>query len=102
MSSSGSSDTSLSDDETMGSLRKRLTSTPRTPLFPQEAFPEITSSKPHPSSSVVRFQDSKVPDRLEGQKSDAQAPQTPTASPTVTQDEEAGTIRLQSPSQLAE
>ena len=103
MSSSGSSDTSLSDDETVGSLRKRLTSTPRTPLFPREAFPEInTSSKPHRSSSVVRFQDLKIPDRLEGQRSDAQAPQIPTALPTVTQDEEAETIPLQSPSQLAE
>ncbi|KAI4276855.1 MAG: hypothetical protein LQ337_002202 [Flavoplaca oasis] len=102
MSSSGSSDTSLSNDETVGSLRKRLTSTPRTPLFPQEAFPEIASSKPHCSSSVVRFQNLEVPDGLEGQKSDAQAPKIPTASPNIAQDDEGRTISLQSPSQLAE
>ncbi|KAL8836140.1 MAG: hypothetical protein Q9170_003033 [Blastenia crenularia] len=56
MSSDSSSDGSQSEDDVQLAQRKRLTSTPRTPLSPQEPFPAIEESKTHRSSSFVRFQ----------------------------------------------
>ncbi|KAL8757382.1 MAG: hypothetical protein Q9199_002259 [Rusavskia elegans] len=101
MSSSQSSDGSQSEDDFGGPQRQRLTSTPRTPLFPQETFPEIATFKPHRSSSFVRFQDPGVPSR-NGQPKHAQAPKSPTIPPTSLHYDEATSIPLQSPSHLVE
>ncbi|KAL8850890.1 MAG: hypothetical protein Q9221_004203 [Calogaya cf. arnoldii] len=102
MSSSQSSDGSQSEDEVGSLQRQRLTSTPRTPLFPQEAFIEITTSKPHRSSSFVRFQDLEAPSRIEFPPKQAQAPKSSTFPSPISHGDEAKTMALQSPSHLVE
>ena len=50
------SDSSQSGDEGSGLRRRRLSSTPRTPLSPEDAFPSLGVSRAHRSGSFVRFQ----------------------------------------------
>lgn len=101
MSASQSSDGSQSEDDFGGPQRQRLTSTPQTPLFSPEAFPEMATSKPCRSSSFVRFQDLGVPSR-NGQAKHAQALKSPTIPPNSINYDEATSIPLQSPSHLVE
>jgi hypothetical protein len=69
MSSTQSSDSSQSEDEGKHTQRKRVDSTPRTPLSPQDAFPSIGASRSHRSSSFVRFQGLKTSSENEDQSS---------------------------------
>ncbi|KAL8714466.1 MAG: hypothetical protein Q9220_001799 [cf. Caloplaca sp. 1 TL-2023] len=56
MSSDSSSSGSQSEDEMTSTQSRPLTLTPRTPLSPGDGFPTDVESRPHRSSSFVRFQ----------------------------------------------
>ena len=75
MSSTQSSDSSQSEDDVGLTLRKRLDSTPRTPLSPEAAFAGTEASKTHRSNSFVRFQEDG--DNLTSRK----APRSPNIPP---------------------
>ncbi|KAL8786278.1 MAG: hypothetical protein Q9213_002873 [Squamulea squamosa] len=102
MSSGQSSGSSQSEEDLGSSKRQRLTSTPRTPLSPQEAFPEITPPKTHRSSSTVRFQDLKVPAENQSHSKYAQTIKSATTPLADADDDESTTMRLQSSSQLVD
>ncbi|KAL8721256.1 MAG: hypothetical protein Q9225_002033 [Loekoesia sp. 1 TL-2023] len=102
MSSSPSSDGSLSEDESGLTQRKRLTSTPRTPLSPHEAFPSIENSKTQRSNSFVRFQALEVPLENEDHPVNRRPPRSPTIPPTNNDEDEAARIPSQHQSRLLE
>ncbi|KAL9018868.1 MAG: hypothetical protein Q9185_003839 [Variospora sp. 1 TL-2023] len=81
MSSSQSSDSNLSDDELNLAQRQRLTSTPRTPLSPQEVVPGIEEPKTHRSNSIVRFQELKVKHEDGEHVEDSKPPRSPALLP---------------------
>ncbi|KAL8932924.1 MAG: hypothetical protein Q9216_006609, partial [Gyalolechia sp. 2 TL-2023] len=88
-SSSQSADDSLSEDEVALTQRKRLTSTPRTPLSPQDAIEE---SKTHRTSSFVRFENLKVSHKDKEQSTEGKPPRSPGLSPVKSYEDELGKI----------
>lgn len=102
MSSSLSSSSSQSEEDVSPVHGKRLKSTPRTPLSPQEPFPEIAASKPHRSGSSVRFEGLKVTAEDENQSVYRRLPSNPIGLYANLDSDEATKILLQSPSQLVD
>ncbi|KAL8688805.1 MAG: hypothetical protein Q9218_005370 [Villophora microphyllina] len=101
MSSTPSSEVGHSDDEVGHSQRARLNSTPRTPLFPEDAHASSGETKAHRSNSIVRFQD------LEGVLDDGdrlntirRPPRSPLISPTAGYEDDTRRLSLQLQSQL--
>jgi len=82
MSSDQSTDGSQSDDEVGPIQRKRLNSTPRTPLSPEGAFDVVGASRTHRTSSLVRFQGLKATPEDENHSTSRRAPKSPIMSPT--------------------
>ncbi|KAL9005183.1 MAG: hypothetical protein Q9188_002019 [Gyalolechia gomerana] len=100
-SSSQSSDGSLSEDE-VGTQRKHLTSTPRTPLSPHDAVPSVEESKIQRSSSFVHFEDLKVDHKDKGQAIDEKPLRSPGLSPVKSYEDEVAKISPQLQSRLLE
>ncbi|KAL8823068.1 MAG: hypothetical protein Q9191_006210 [Dirinaria sp. TL-2023a] len=94
MSSTQSSDNSQSEDDAGPILRKRLDSTPRTPLFPEDAFPSTEASKTHRSNSFVRFQED------ENSPISRKVPNNPTILPANNDEDDAAKNSHQIQSQL--
>lgn len=100
MSSSDCSDGSLSDNGIGPIRRKRMDSTPRTPLSPQHAASNGESSKPRRSSSFVRFQDLKVPPQNEDSSIYRKSPKSTVVSPNINDQDQTGDVSSQVQSQL--
>lgn len=101
MSSAGTSEASQSDDDVGIGQRARLNSTPRTPLYPEDAFPSIGETKAHRSNSNVRFQDLEdVLDDSSRLNTTRRPPRSPLVSPTNVQDDDTKRMSLQIQSQL--
>lgn len=82
MSSSHSSEDSQSDGEVGNGQRKRLNSTPLTPIFPEDACSGNEATRTGRSSSFVRFQNLNVVANEEATSSPRRAPRSPMVSPT--------------------
>lgn len=96
MSSAQSSDGSRSEDEFGPTQRKRLNSTPRTPLSPEGAFDVVGASRKHRTSSLVRFQGLKATPEDEDLSTSRRVPKSLMMSPTHNDEDDAG----KNPSQL--
>lgn len=101
-SSSQSSDDSLSEEEVQLTQRKRLTSTPRTPLSPQDAISGVEESKTQRSSSFVRFENLKVDQKDKEQLPEGKPPRSPGLSPVKNYEDEIAKISPQLQSRLFE
>ncbi|KAL9606341.1 MAG: hypothetical protein Q9179_000467 [Wetmoreana sp. 5 TL-2023] len=97
MSSPHSSDGSQSEDESGLTQRKRLTSTPRTPLSPQEPFPDTEVSKIHRRNSNVRFQGLNLNAKDEDNSKYRGTPKNPTIPPVGSSEDDLLKIQSQSP-----
>ncbi|KAL8993104.1 MAG: hypothetical protein Q9169_006595, partial [Polycauliona sp. 2 TL-2023] len=103
MSSSGSSESSQSEDENDTFSQPDIpTPTPRTPFPLLEAFPEINNPKTRRSSSNVRFQDTEVPARSEEQPRYVQDSRNLANVATSTPNDGIMSTSLQSQSQLVD
>ena len=87
MSSSGSSDSDFLQDNVTLTHPKRLDSTPRTPLSPEDAFPDLKDTKSHRSNSYVRFQSLQVPAENEHIQLNEKAPGSPTLTTSNNEDQ---------------
>ena len=102
MSSNPSSDSTSSEDEVVLTHRKRIASTPRTPLSPKDAFPNLDESKTHRSNSFVRFQGLEVPTESEDPVMNRRVPRSPILPASNTHDDDTGKLSAQFQSQLLE
>ncbi|KAL8902500.1 MAG: hypothetical protein Q9207_004657 [Kuettlingeria erythrocarpa] len=100
MSSSDCSDGGSSDNGLGPTQRKRMNSTPRTPLSPQRAASNGESSKTHRSNSFVRFDDLKVPTENEDSSIYRRMPKSPTVSPSNNDLNQAADVPSQVQTQL--
>lgn len=102
MSSIQSSDCSQSEDEVVPTQRKRLISTPRTLLSPQDAVSSIDGSKTHRSNSFVRFEGLQVPPDDEDHSIHRRAPRSPSIPPAKDDEDEGGNLSSQAHAHLIE
>ena len=100
MSSTQSSDSCQSDDEVGPRQRKRLNSTPRTPLSPQDALSSSEKSKTHRSNSFVHFQGPKVTVEDEDHSTSANPSKSATTPPSSKDEDELVKVSRQVQSQL--
>ncbi|KAL8944834.1 MAG: hypothetical protein Q9211_000441 [Gyalolechia sp. 1 TL-2023] len=100
MSSSDCSDGGSSDNGIGPGRRKRMDSTPRTPLSPQRAASNGDSSKPDRSSSFVRFHNLKVPPEHEDSSVYRRTPRSPVIEDNTHDQEQTADVSSQVQSQL--
>ncbi|KAL8731235.1 MAG: hypothetical protein Q9181_004363 [Wetmoreana brouardii] len=102
MPSSHSSDGSQSEDESGLTQRKHLTSTPRTPLSPQEPFTDNEVPKTRRSNSYVRFQGLNVTAQADDNSTYRGTPENPTIPPVATDEDDPLKIQSQSTPHLVD
>ena len=87
MSFSGSSDSDSLQDNVTLAHSKRLDLTPRTPLSPEDAFPDLKETKSPRSNFYVRFQSLQMPAENEDIQLNEKAPRSPPLSTSNNEDQ---------------